>query len=258
MPKGICNLSIIPIRFEPKSESELVSQLLFGETYFILDQTENWIKIKTQLDDYTGWISGNQFLAWDENEKGQKLATLFPYIKAINQITQTPLYILPGSVLQQWEVTENGIQCAINSTKFLLIAKPENFEQIPTNEIGKIALDFSNSPYLWGGKTMWGIDCSGFSQLLYKLIGIQLPRDAYQQVKIGEQVDFVNKSKLGDLAFFDNEAGKITHVGMVIGPGEIIHASGKVRIDMLDSFGIFHSKLGKHTHKLRSIKRILV
>ena len=258
MPKGICNLSIIPIRFEPKSQSELVSQLLFGETYFILDQTENWIKIKTQVDDYTGWISGNQFLSWDENEKDQKLVTVFPYLKAINQITQTPIYILPGSMLQQWEITENGIQCAVNNTKFLLEAKPENFGEIPANEIGRLAVEFINSPYLWGGKTMWGIDCSGFSQLLFKLIGIQLPRDAYQQAKMGQQVDFVDESKLGDLAFFDNEEGKITHVGMVIGPGEIIHASGKVRIDILDSYGIFHSKLGKHTHKLRSIKRVLV
>ncbi len=113
------------------------------------------------------------------------------------------------------------------------------------------------APYLWGGRTFWGIDCSGFTQLIYKIAGLQLPRDAWQQAEIGETIDFLNETKLGDLAFFDNENGRITHVGIMNGQGEILHASGKVRIDLIDSYGVFNETKGKHTHKLRTIKRMM-
>jgi cell wall-associated NlpC family hydrolase len=123
--------------------------------------------------------------------------------------------------------------------------------------ISKIAVNYINSPYLWGGRSPYGVDCSGLVQVVFKSIGYKLPRDASQQVKEGTTVDFVNLTQAGDLAFFDNEDGNITHVGIVLPNGEIIHSSGFVRIDKLDQQGIFCVKTQTYSHKLRIIKRVL-
>ena len=116
---------------------------------------------------------------------------------------------------------------------------------------------YLNAPYLWGGKTPFGIDCSGFTQMVYKLNGFALPRDAYQQAEIGETLSFVEEAEPGDLAFFDDDEGNIIHVGMVLEQGTIIHASGKVRIDALDHQGIYNKELKNYSHKLRLIKKII-
>ena len=118
------------------------------------------------------------------------------------------------------------------------------------------ALHYLNSPYMWGGKSPFGIDCSGFVQCVYQLHGVQLPRDAYLQAEHGETLGFIDESEAGDLAFFDDEEGKITHVGIIMSDYHIIHAFGQVRIDRLDQTGIFNNALNKHTHKLRVIKKI--
>jgi cell wall-associated NlpC family hydrolase len=119
------------------------------------------------------------------------------------------------------------------------------------------ALIYLNAPYLWGGRSPFGIDCSGFTQLVYRLQGIKLPRDAYQQAEVGNTLSFIEESEEGDLAFFDNTEGKIIHVGIIMKNNYIIHASGKVRIDRIDQQGIFNSSLKTHTHKLRLIKSIV-
>ena len=116
---------------------------------------------------------------------------------------------------------------------------------------------FLNAPYLWGGKTPFGVDCSGFTQMVYKLNGYKLMRDASQQSKQGEALSFIEESEPGDLAFFDNEEGNIIHVGIIMDDNYIIHASGKVRIDRLDHLGIYNAEINKHTHKLRVIKKII-
>ncbi|OYU96173.1 MAG: hydrolase Nlp/P60 [Bacteroidetes bacterium B1(2017)] len=257
MQNGVCLLSLIPIRFEPTSKSEMVSQLLFGETYEILDQQSDWIKIKTETENYEGWISQNQYCTWNEQSESRQVLGVFPYAVATNKVSNLEVNILPGSVVHDLDVKEQEVYFQINNVRYSLAISPDELMAIGSKTIGQYACKFLNAPYLWGGKSMWGIDCSGLTQLLFKVAGLQLPRDAYQQAEIGDQVDFVNDARLGDLAFFDNEQGKITHVGMVLEPGEIIHASGMVRRDVLDSYGIFNESLGKHTHKLRMIKRII-
>ncbi|MBK7084827.1 MAG: C40 family peptidase [Flavobacteriales bacterium] len=115
---------------------------------------------------------------------------------------------------------------------------------------------FLGAPYLWGGRTPTGVDCSGLTQMLFMLMGIYLPRDAYQQAEEGDPVELVDLAEPGDLAFFDNAEGRITHVGIVLPERRILHASGRVRIDALDQEGIFDAEQGKYSHKLRLVKRV--
>ena len=162
-------------------------------------------------------------------------------------------------------ITERVLYYNRGEEKFLLSAGAEverENEELPLSEevresIVEDALGFLNAPYLWGGRSFFGIDCSGFTQIIYKINGIKLPRDAYQQVEYGEALDFVEEAKGGDLAFFENENGDIIHVGIMLDDQKIIHAHGKVRIDELDSVGVFNKEQNKHTHKLRIIKRIV-
>jgi len=127
----------------------------------------------------------------------------------------------------------------------------------PKSELIKTAFLYLNAPYLWGGKTPFGIDCSGFTQMVYKLNGHKLLRDASLQATQGEALSFIEESEPGDLAFFDNNEGLITHVGIIMQDNYIIHAHGKVRIDRLDHSGIYNVDSRTHTHKLRVIKKII-
>ena len=117
--------------------------------------------------------------------------------------------------------------------------------------------EYLDTPYLWGGKSAFGIDCSGFVQQVYKMFGIKLLRDAYLQAEQGVPVQNLAQSKLGDLAFFKNENGRIVHVGMLLENHKIVHASGNVRIDIIDENGIINSETGKRTHQLSLIKRMI-
>lgn len=251
---GICNLAIIPLRFEPSDKSEIVSQILFGEHFEILEQLKQWSKIKLQFDDYEGWVDSKQYQIISEYEFIQLSedvivlnADLIEYITAPNNLL---LPIPLGSSLSFLNHAD------INISNF-------NFEGTKTsgvknkNNILNTAFMYLNAPYLWGGKTPFGIDCSGFTQMVYKLNGYKLLRDASQQSKQGEALSFIEESETGDLAFFDNEEGNIIHVGIIMEDNYIIHASGKVRIDRLDHLGIYNAETNKHTHKLRVIKKII-
>ena len=251
---GICNLAIIPLRFEPSDRSEIVSQVLFGEHFEILEQLKQWSRIKMQYDNYEGWVDSKQYQLISESSFNQLSedaiilnADLIEYITAPNNaLIPIPL----GSSVSFLNYNEINISnFDFEGTKISGIK--------PKEHLINSSFLYLNAPYLWGGKTPFGIDCSGFTQMVYKLNGYKLLRDASQQSTQGEALSFIEESEPGDLAFFDNEEGNIIHVGIIMADNYIIHASGKVRIDRIDHLGIFNADTNKHTHKLRVIKKIV-
>jgi len=257
MSFGICSLSIVPCRKEPSSTSEMVTQLLFGETYRITEEQENWIAIITSYDQYPCWISAKQHTPITEkafNQLDQKTISS-ELIQVVNNTSSGFVFPLTiGAVLPDFK----NNQCLVGHDTFLFEGHTINSEQKkPVKELIDTAYLFLNAPYLWGGRSPFGIDCSGFVQLVYKLNGYKLPRDASQQVELGDPLSFVEEAGAGDLAFFDNEQGNIVHVGIVLDNQQIIHASGSVRVDKFDHYGIFHSDTKKYSHMLRVIKKII-
>ncbi|MFY8098098.1 MAG: NlpC/P60 family protein [Flavobacterium sp.] len=251
---GICNLAIVPVRAEASDRSEQVSQLLFGEHFKIIELTAKWAQIELAYDGYIGWIDSKQFQSISQenylilNELPNVLnADLIEYITSPNN------QLMPIALGASLSFLENE---AINSSKFIFDGMKVCGIK-PKSEIIKTAFMYLNAPYLWGGKTPFGIDCSGFTQMVYKLNGYRLFRDASQQASQGVPLSFIEESEPGDLAFFDNEEGNIIHVGILMENNYIIHASGKVRIDRLDHLGIYNADTNRHTHKLRVIKKII-
>lgn len=251
---GICNLAIIPLRLEPSDRSEIVSQVLFGEHFEVLEELKQWRRIRLHYDDYEGWVDSKQFQIISEaayntlsKEPIVLNADLIDYISAPNN---TLLPIPLGASLSFLNHSD------INTTHFEFEGSKTSGIQDKSKLINT-AFMYLNAPYLWGGKTPFGIDCSGFTQMVYKLNGYHLLRDASQQATQGEALSFIEESEPGDLAFFDNEEGNIIHVGIIMENNYIIHASGKVRIDRLDHLGIFNPETQKHTHKLRVIKKVI-
>jgi len=250
---ALCNLAIVPLRLEPSDRSELVTQVLFGETFTILEKKEKWSRISLAADLYEGWIDNKQFteITEDQYKKIQEsskfyCADLIDYLTGKNTLMPVSL----GSDLSYLTFSD------INSQELTFDGRMITGIQPKTNLL-QTAFLYLNAPYLWGGKTPFGIDCSGFTQMVYRLNGYNIPRDASQQAKIGEPLSFIEESEVGDLAFFDNEEGNIIHVGIIMENNYIIHAHGKVRIDRLDHLGILNIDSGRHTHKLRVIKKII-
>ncbi len=252
MEYGICNLSMIPLRGEAKHSGELVSQLLFGETYEVMERDAHWIRIITTFDGYEGWIHQLQFahIDYDNYWKLYQLPIVLTrgvITAARKEADNSVLYLPFGSSLPFYDSIRFGI--GYDDYRVDNIGNLETFLEI--------AYSFLNVPYLWGGRTHYGIDCSGYVQAVLRTQGIQLKRDASQQASQGEVVDFLPSARLGDLAFFDNEDSRITHVGIMLDNATIIHASGKVKIDQIDDQGIYSAEQKKYTHKLRIIKRFL-
>lgn len=251
---GICRVSVAPIRSEPSNKAENVSQLLFGDHVEILEKTEHWWYIITLYDNYEGWVDFRQLhlISGEQFDIGHQVKYLSP-AAALNVIIDpsgNPIYLSPGSNLPDFE---NGV-CLLGDQRYQVSFEPKEAQFTGFDDLLGTAKFFLNAPYLWGGRTLFGIDCSGFVQNVFKLNGIDLKRDAWQQAEQGTVVDFLQEVQPGDVAFFDNPEGKITHVGIMLNTAEIIHASAKVKIDPIDSQGIFSQELGKYTHKLRIIK----
>lgn len=256
MKHGIALLTQIPLRSEPSEKSEQVSQILFGETFRIEDIRGSWANVYLHDDGYTGWIDLKMIAP--VSAEGYARICNSPMVYT-NDIFHTylhpkgPLILPPGSKIP-FEVKKNEV--FFEDFK-LNVANLPFFQEAGIQELIKSAEKWLNCPYLWGGKTPFGFDCSGFVQVVYKTIGIRIPRDAFQQATTGTAVDFISAAQPGDLAFFDNEEGKITHVGFIHSDGNIIHCSGNVKIDKIDQQGIYDNVIKKYTHKLRLIRRIL-
>lgn len=242
MEKISCIQTYIPIRNEPSHRSEQVSQLIFGETATVLKENAEWYYILTDFDKYSGWIE-------------KKAAVVFK--KEFYEL------IISKSATLQIENGGNifipvGSKVNFNRNKKLIInnciykTTLDEFQTIP--DLINIIQEFIGTPYLWGGRTPFGTDCSGFTQIVMKCMGIELPRDASQQAEVGVQVQNTETARQGDLAFFENEEGKIVHVGIVLKNNQIVHASGSVRVDKLDSTGIFNESAKAYSHKLNQVR----
>ena len=249
MQYGITNLSLVPLRLEADDKSELVSQLLYGDHFKILDRRKDWTKVRLAFDDYEAYVDSKQFIEISKGDYDyiEKTAPIYStdLVEFIQDENKQLLPILLGSSLNGLKILNHSFDG--NSTS----------EVLPKSKLIKTASLYLNAPYLWGGKSPYGIDCSGFTQMVYKINGYKLLRDASQQATQGEVLSFIEESEPGDLAFFDNSEGEIIHVGIILENNYIIHAHGYVRIDRLDQSGIYNIEQNKHTHKLRVIKKII-
>ena len=237
------------MRAEPKDTSELVSQVIYGESFKIIEQRANWSLIKLSFDNYKGWIDNKQLVEISETVYDSTISEANIYSSDLIefiQINNKGLLTIPfGSTLNSIKLFDHSFDG--NTTKTIQ----------PKENLVKTSLLFINSPYLWGGRTPFGIDCSGFTQIIYKINGYKIDRDAKDQVNLGLSLSFIEESEPGDLAFFDNKEGDIVHVGIIMEDNHIIHSHGQVRIDRLDQTGIYNVDTKKHTHKLRVIKKII-
>jgi hypothetical protein len=254
MQYAVCCVPVSPMRAEASHRVEMVSQQLFGEKSIIIESApDNWVKIALKYDGYEGWVQQSHVTEIDEehylNVEKDLTADWLNEVDYNGHIMFVPM----GSSLSAFK---NGKAFwRKNSVHFKgKVWNPEEIKITP-KIIKQVAFKFLNTTYLWGGKSVFGIDCSGYAQMTYKFLNKYLPRDAWQQAENGEVVNFLQEAVCGDLAFFDNEEGRITHVGILLNDHEIIHSSGKVRIDKIDTQGILNLETKQRTHKLRIIKR---
>jgi cell wall-associated NlpC family hydrolase len=257
MDKGICLLRIIPLRREPSEKSEMVSQLLFGEVYETAETTAEWLSVTTEFDGYTGWIDKKMFKTVSADYYQRLSKGEYSVSRKITETLLTPgneQFIIPaGSTLGF--ATGDGL-FEIDSVRYKLVDHADETIQQQSADVIEIAMQFIHSPYLWGGRSPFGYDCSGFTQISYKINGVRLPRDAWQQASVGRNIDPIQEMARGDLVFFANDKNHVVHVGLAVPPGQIIHCSGMVRIDALDEKGIFNPQLNQYTHRLHSIRRV--
>jgi len=260
MKYGICLLSVVPCRIEPNNRSEMVTQLLFGDLVKVLNTNDKWLKIQIITDNYQCWVDRLQVFPLTEKEFSKMEKSSFELsediLMPVTYLNKNQLIpIVLGSKI--YNLNHGKSLSSINEFEYEINGHTRSVsKKTDRNKLIEDAFLYLNAPYLWGGKSPLGIDCSGLVQMVYALNGISIPRDANQQAELGQALSFIEESEEGDLAFFDNEDGKIVHVGIMLKNHRIIHSSGKVRIDRMDHQGIFRAESKDYSHSLRIIKKI--
>jgi hypothetical protein len=254
---GVCMVAVMPIRKAPQEQSEMISQLLFGEYYITEEIMEKWLKITTLFDHYTGWIDRKFFQEADLEKvmDNQMQPVLYSKIAEIETPDGSSQLIPAGSSLPFYDQVYREFM--IGTQKFKIRPLFGDIILPSSQNIFETARQFMNTPYLWGGRSVFGFDCSGFIQTVHKIHGVCLQRDTSQQLSAGQVISRLKDAFPGDLAFFCNDKGKVNHVGMVLSDSQIIHCSGWVRVDRLDEKGIFNREQGVYTHKLKEVRRII-
>jgi len=253
MEKYICENVFVPLRSGPSHKSEMLSQILFGEKYIIIEKSGSWMKIETLFDKYTGWIDIDHLQ--HSPEEGISCGHVLNRALLCYKNDKTKLVLEAGCEVVNPDFEDKVF--VIGQNLYTTVKEFSNSYIATSDSLTDTAMKFINSPYIWGGRLPSGLDCSGFTQLVYKIHGIAIPRNSWQQAEVGKNIDFIDEAEPGDLVFFDNERGRISHVGMIISRGLVIHASGRVRIDSIDHQGIFKPEISGYSHKLRTIRRIL-
>jgi gamma-D-glutamyl-L-lysine dipeptidyl-peptidase len=255
---GVCRLSVVSVRKDPSDQSEQITQLLFGDHYTVLELSANqkWIRIRIHFDQYEGWIDVKQHqLITPEyfnhiNHADFKITTDLTSSLLYNK---SPHVVLMGSI-----IPITGSELFKMEEQFAFNGEAKNLGQRREFDFLRvIALKYLNSPYQWGGKGPFGIDCSGFTQMVFKICGYRLLRDAAQQATQGKAVASLESARQGDLVFFQNERGSIVHVAILLSEDKVIHASGKVRVDGITAEGIAHADTKRITHHLSAIRRLM-
>lgn len=243
------------LRRKPGHPREMVNQLLFGEAVKILRiKNDQWIKVRSLHDEYEGWLTGSMLIAADKEAVKSKHPNVTTGLLDNLMIGDEKMMIPAGSTLPFF--AEGKGKLGELEYSFNGFSRDRYAQEPAAAWIIQMAKTWLHAPYLWGGRTILGVDCSGFVQVIFKQAGIDLPRDAWQQAQVGKPVKKLEDALPGDLAFFDNRED-IVHTGILLSNGEIIHASGRVRIDDITSKGIINRETGKRTSRLRAIRRVL-